>query len=121
MKTLILAAAILGLAAPAAFAAEGQGNPFHYDTIVGTSLARQAQAPDVGSAQYPNIVGRPGSNLPRLAAATLPTDGSEGAVQTANSLPIGAEEGTVTYVQAQSVNRWMTAHTQPPAIRTASR
>ena len=122
MKTLILAAAILGLgvAAPA-FAGEGQGDPFAYSTTAGTRLIRQAQAPDVGSAQYPNIVGRPGSNLPRLAGAILPTDGNEGVVQTANSLPRGAEEGTVTYAQAQSVNRWMMAHAQLVATRTASR
>lgn len=125
MKTLILAAAIFGIAAPGfappAAAAEGLGNPFPFETTAGTRLARQATAPDVGSSQYPDIIGRPGSNLPRLAAATLPANGSEGAVQTANSLPLGAEEGTVIYAQAQSVNRWMTAHTQPNTIRTASR
>ncbi len=38
--------------------------------------------------------------------ATLPVNGSEGAVQSPNSLPPGFANGTVPYMQAQSVNRW---------------
>ena len=38
--------------------------------------------------------------------ATLPENGSQGAVQSANSLPPGFATGTVPYMQAQSVNRW---------------
>jgi hypothetical protein len=122
MKTFIAAVAVLGLslAAPA-FAAEGNSEPFPNDMTVGTRVLRQAQAADVGSAQYPNVIGRPGSDLYGLAGDVLPSDGSEGAVQTANSLPRGAEEGTVTYAQAQSVNHWVLAHSQAVAIRTASR
>ncbi len=122
MKTILAAVALLGLSLAPALAAEGNGEPFPNNvTSAGTRIIRQAQAADVGSAQYPNVVGRPGSNLPLLAGDVLPTNGSEGVVQTANSLPRGFEEGTVTYAQAQSVNRWMLAHNQGALTRTASR
>ena len=122
MKTIIAAVAVLGLSFAPAFAAEGNSEPFpNNETTAGTRIIRQAQAADVGSAQYPNVVGRPGSNLSRLAGDVLPTNGSEGVVQTSNSLPRGFEEGTVTYAQAQSVNNWMLAHNQAGLTRTVSR
>ncbi len=37
---------------------------------------------------------------------TLPENGQNGPVQTANSLPRGFENGTAAYMTAQSVNRW---------------
>lgn len=43
------------------------------------------------------------------ADLVLPASGSEGAVQTAASLPIGASDGTVAYAQAQSVARYLAA------------
>lgn len=39
----------------------------------------------------------------------LPANGSEGAVQTAASLPSGFSDGTVAYAQAQSVARYLAA------------
>ncbi len=80
----------------------------------GTSLENpagsQAQFADTGSQAFPNVVGRVGSDLPSLAGNVLPTIGSQGAVQTANSLPAHFEEGTVAYAQANSVQNWMIAH-----------
>lgn len=116
MKTTILAAAaILSLGAAVlapAFAAEGNGEPFANVQFGVTRLTRPSYVQaDVGSAQYPNTVGRPGSNLSRLANGdVLPATGSEQPIQTANSLPMSFERGTVTYAQAQSVQNWMVAH-----------
>jgi hypothetical protein len=124
-KTTLLAAAILSLGASAltpAFAAEGNGNPFDTVQYGQTRLTRPAYAQaDVGQSQYPDVVGRPGSNLSTLANnQILPTEGSEQPVQTANSLPRGFEQGTVTYAQAQSINNWMVAHNSG-SMTTAAR
>lgn len=108
--TLLTAAALFGLALAPAMAGEGNGNPFpgNFGTL---TIARSLpQVADTGSQAYPDVTGRPGSDLPSLMAEVLPTNGSEGTVQTANSLPRDAEEGTVVYAQAQSVNAWMLAH-----------
>ena len=143
MKTIFLAAAVaasLGIAP--AFAGEGNGNPFPF-SAQGLNAAPQRFA-DTGSQAYPNVAGRPGadlrtpdgglqqfadtgsqaypdvsgrvgSDLPRLAGDVLPTNGSQGAVQTANSLPTRFEEGTVAYAQATRVRNWMVARAQRSA------
>ena len=108
--TLLAAVAILGLGLTPTFAAEGNGEPFANPVSIGTRLARPALTADTGSEQYPDVVGRPGANVSRLAGDVLPSNGSEGIVQTANSLPRGFEEGTVQYAQAKSMNAWMVAH-----------
>jgi len=125
MKHLILAAIVassLGLAP--AMAAEGGREPFpnNAGSVTGRMALVTPQVADTGSAAYPNVVGRPGSDLPQLAGDILPTNGSEGAVQTANSLPAGFEEGTVAYAQANSVRNWMLAHARrnAPAFASAS-
>ena len=111
-KTILTAAALLGLAFGPAFAAEGNGEPFRNNTRVGSvpHYVLGQQVADTGSERQPDLAGRPGSDLPALAGDVLPTNGSQAAVQTANSLPSGFEEGTVTFAQAQSVNGWMLAH-----------
>lgn len=106
MKKIFLAAAALMLAAPA-FAGEPLANQ-----ASGIILAAQQPAPDVGSQAYPDVAGRPGSNLTGLGGGLLPVTGSEGSVETANSLPRYAAEGTVTYTQAQSVQRYLVSKTR---------
>ncbi len=101
MKTMFFAAA-LTLAALPAFAQEGSGDPFVLGTP-GTTSYVTTQTADVGSSAYPNVIGRPGSNLSMLAGDILPVTGSEGPVQTANSLPVGFTNGTVTYAGARPV------------------
>lgn len=112
MKTMILAAIVassLGLAP--AMAGEGNGEPFpNYASATSYATRTAPQVADTGSSAYPNVAGRPGSDLPRLAGDVLPSNGSEGAVQTANSLPAHFEEGTVAYAQATSIHNWMVAH-----------
>ncbi len=111
--TLLAAAALLSLGTAAitpAFAGEGNGDPFPAASFSSTRVPHQA-ARDVGQSQYPNVVGRPGSNLTALAnEQVLPAPGNNQPVQTANSLPRGFDQGTVTYAQATSVQNWMVAH-----------
>ncbi len=117
MRTLFLAAAVafsLGLAP--AFAGEGNGEPFPNTAESFTARTTTSfQHADTGSNAYPNVAGRPGSDLPALAGDVLPANGSEGTVQTANSLPAHFEEGTVAYAQATRVRNWMVAHAQRSA------
>lgn len=109
MQKTFLAAAALLLATPA-FAAGPLAN-----RAPDVALATQQSTPDVGSQAYPNVAGRPGSNLTGLAGGLLPVTGSEGPVDTANSLPRHAAEGTVTFTQAQSVQRYLASKAQRSA------
>ncbi len=125
MKLTILAAvALMSLGLAPAMAGEGTGEPFPNNAgVVTTQTALTgSQLADTGSAAYPNFAGRPGSDLPHLAGNVLPTSGSEGAIQTANSLPAHFEEGTVAYAQANSVQNWMLAHAlrRTPAFAAVS-
>ena len=119
--TLLTAAALFGLALAPALAGEGNGNPFPGNFGTLTTTGTLPQVADTGSNAYPDITGRAGSDLPSLMAEVLPANGSEGAVQTANSLPRGAEEGTVAYAQARSVQAWMMAHSGHAAPAFAAR
>ncbi len=100
MKTILLAAiAVTALALPA-FAGEGNGEPFpNYTNGVTTTVT--SQRADVGSAAYPNVVGRPGSALVQFAGDIVPDTGSEQPIQTANSLPRGFERGLPVYAHLQ--------------------
>jgi hypothetical protein len=123
-KVTLFAAALLSLGAAAAtpaFAGEGNGNPFPAASFDVTRLPHQ-MARDVGQNQYPDVVGRPGSNLTALANdQVLPAPGNNQPVQTANSLPRGFEQGTVTYAQAMSVRNWMVAHNEAAPANYAAR
>ena len=112
MRTTLLAAvALFGLSLAPALAGEGNGDPFPGNFGTLTITQTLPQVADTGSAAYPDVTGRPGSDLPSLQAEVLPPNGNgQGAIQTANSLPRGAEEGTVAYAQARSVHAWMLAH-----------
>lgn len=116
MKTIILAASALALSMGAAMAGEGNYEPFP-NTAAGRFAVPAQAFNDTGSAGYIRTQ-RPVAALANDEA--LPQSGSEASVQTANSLPLGAEEGTVAYAQARSVQRWMLAHQGTP-FRVASR
>ena len=62
---------------------------------------------DVGSESYPGF--STGSAVPIVAGGILQPNGSEGIVQTANSLPPGFMNGTPQYEYAQSVQRYFAA------------
>lgn len=102
----LTALALTLLAAPAlapnAWAGEGNWEPFPFTSAPQVTSGAPVVA-DSGSEAFPSMTG----NTVRFSslAALLPSNGSDGAVQTAQSLPARADEGTVTYVQAQRVNQ----------------
>ncbi len=104
MKTTLIAvaAALSLLASTSAHAGEGNGEPFPFRTT--STVVAGVPTRDTGSERAPD----PASAYVTVAVGTgdiLPTSGSEGAVQTSNSLPRGALNATVAYVQAGSVRR----------------
>ncbi len=121
MKTTLLAAAALSLiTATTARAGEGNGEPFPFHAPgVTTYVPFATYAADTGSAAYPDLAGRSSQVVTAGNSDLLPTVGSEGAVQTANSLPHGFEDGTVALGQAQSVQRYLAQQQAVAQTRTA--
>jgi hypothetical protein len=66
-----------------------------------------------GSDSYPDFV--TSQAVPVIAGGILPTNGSEGPVQTANSLPPGFTDGTEAVMYAQSVQRTFAAQAERAA------
>ncbi len=105
MKTVLLAAAASALVTGVACAEDGgAGNPSRIRTPA-AALSRSFSFADTGSEAYPDFVSRPGQCL-ALGGAVLLSAGSEGAVQTAASLPTGFSDGTTATMQAQAVARY---------------
>ena len=101
-KSFLLAAALTLATAAAlpAMAGEGNGEPFPSRASgVTTQVARLA--PDVGSASYPNVYGRAGSNL-AASAGDVTGLSNESPVQSANSEPRGFTLGTMAFVSQPS-------------------
>lgn len=122
-KINLIAAAILALSAGTALAGEGAGNPFPFSAPNG-AVADVPVAVQQMTGQTPLLTKNPPNSVPYgwrdmttamrqyatapiMGGNVLPTNGSQGAVQTANSLPSGFEAGTVPYEQAQSVQRYL--------------
>jgi hypothetical protein len=110
MKTMLLAAAaVLSLPVGAALAASPYnvlGNPVPFSAPA-TSVVAAPPSSDTGSQAYQGSA--PGPALPVVEGTVLPTNGSDGIVQTANSLPPGFERGTAGLTQDQSVDRYLQA------------
>ncbi len=123
MKSMLLATALLTLSVGAAFAGEGNGNPFPFNAN-GPVTANIPLVAAEETGQTPMMFKMPPNSVSygRTAMATaighyrtvtattgevLPTNGSQGVVQTANSLPVGFENGTVAYEQYASVQRYL--------------
>lgn len=100
-RTLLAAAfVVLAFGAAPTFAAEG-GDPFASGPGGSvTAVQLRSVAADVGSEQEYDLAGRPGTGL-ALSAELLPVNGSEGIVQTANSVPPKFEDGTVQFAHAR--------------------
>ena len=117
MKTSFLAISALALMIGTAHAeSEGNGDPFP-NAAPRAVVANQVLS-DTGSETTPHY-GRAIAVLTQ--GDLLPTNGSEGAVQTANSLPTGAAEGTVAYAQARSMRQWVAARQGTNSIWMAAR
>ena len=118
MKTTLAAvAALCLLTATAAHAGEGNGEPFPFrGPGLMTTVVPRAFAADTGSDGYPDLDGRP-FWIETAGGSDVPVTGSEGVVQTVNSLPRGFEDGTVAYAQAQSVRRYLVQATRTAQAR----
>jgi hypothetical protein len=101
-KIMIVATVAALTLATTAFAGEGAGDPFPFRAP--TTPVTVTATRDVGSNQYPAF--NPALSTPELAQETLPENGQQGPVETANSLPKGFMDGTVAYMQAQRTDQW---------------
>lgn len=119
----LLAAAFVALAlgVTPAFAGEGRGDPFASASGGWTTAARlRSVAADVGAEQQYRTSGRPGTDL-LLSAELLPVNGSEGVVQTANSVPPKFTDGTVQFAQARNTEVPQAARPDRTAFAAARR
>lgn len=114
MKMLIAAAA-LSVIAGAAYAGEGEGNPFPYQApTTPFSLNGYKQAPGTSQNPYPFLV--PGQAV--AEEQVISPVGSAGEPQSANSLPRGFEDGTAVGATASHVTPSPTRTAQPAARNT---
>ena len=112
--TLIAAAALLALGTlPALAESEGGHDPFALATP-GITTTFGTAAADTGSNAYPDMTGRPGSAIAVYAGTLEPDTGTEQPVQTANSLPVGADVNGRAYAHLGTPDQGL-------AVRTASR
>ena len=118
MKTLIAAAALTLLAGAAM--AEGNGEPFPNTATNGRVISlTNYQRPNGGTYQNPYPFVAPG--VPMVQGQVLPTNGSAGAVQTVNSLPVGAEDGPAALATLNGHVTRATQLAQPGTIQAAPR
>jgi hypothetical protein len=104
-KSMTVAALALALSTGAAFAGEGNGEPFANDQP--RMVVANQVASDTGSENLPYY----GPGLSVLSQGKLvPGAGSEAPIQTANALPPRADQGTVAYAQAGSIRGWARVH-----------
>ena len=110
MKIVIFAAvAGLGLAMGTAFAGEGAGDPFPFRAPgVVTFTKGMAVLPGVATDPFPFRANGTVTTT-AMSEQTLPMNGSQDTVQTANSLPFGFENGTVAFARKESVEQYRAA------------
>ena len=107
MKKIVIAA-VSALALSGIVQARAESNGLaavERPATTGTILSSPALA-DTGSENYQGFAG---PSVPVMSGQVLPSNGSEGIVQTANSLPAGFMIGTPEYQYAQSVQRYFAA------------
>ena len=123
--TLLAAAAAFSLVAATGQAASGGGgrfgDPFPFRAPGVTVAVNPSAYADTGSIAYPDLAGRPSQVVTLGGSNGVPMTGSQGGVETANSLPRGFQEGTIAYAQERSVQRYLAQQTTraAQAIRTA--
>jgi hypothetical protein len=117
-KILIAAASLLVLSGIIQAQAESNGLAVvERPATTGTVLASPALR-DTGSETYQSFAGR---SVPVVPGQVLQPNGSEGIVQTANSLPRGFLLGTPEYNYAQSVQRYFAVRTAREMLASATR
>jgi hypothetical protein len=125
MKHLLLAASLLTVMAGAALAGEGNGDPFPF-AAAGAVVADVPTSPAQMTGQTPQMAKMPPNSVAygrREMAATLhqyvtapvtqgtllPSDGSQAALQSANSAPHGFQEGTAADARTDALQRYSAA------------
>jgi hypothetical protein len=107
MRILVAAVSLLALSGIRTADAESNGLAV-VERPASAAAVLSAPAPaDVGSDSYPGFASA--NAVPVTGGQVLPPNGSEGIVQTANSLPPGFAIGTPAYEYAQSVQRYFAA------------
>ena len=103
MKRMLIAAVSL-LALSGFEAARAESNDLAaVERPATTGVVLSAPSRAGGSEAYPDFAAA--QSVPVTAGGVLATNGSEGPVQSANSLPVGFANGTPAYEYAQSVQR----------------
>ena len=97
------AVSLLALPSIQSVYAESNGLAFVEQPARAASVLSAPAPWDVGSESYPAFARA--NAVPVVPGQVLPPNGSEGIVQTANSLPVGFANGTPAYEYAQSVRR----------------
>lgn len=104
--TLLVAAAAFSIVTAAAHAeSEGAGEPFPF-SVPGITTFNPRAYSDAVSENYVDLSSRPSQSAAASHLDAMPETGSEGTIQTANSLPRGFSDGTVAYAQARSMARF---------------
>jgi hypothetical protein len=133
---LFAAAATLSLATIPAYAGEGNYDPFPpargpLMAYVPTSVTQHTGLMPPIAKDPPNAI--PGGwprapasggvyqGTPVTSGGVLPSNGSEGIVQSASSLPPGFADGTLAYTQAQSVQRYLLVQERARTPKLATR
>ena len=111
MKVLIAAFSVPALSGIRGVYAESNGLAAVERPATAAAVLSAPTMVDVGSNAYPEFAAI--AAVPITAGQVLPPNGSEGAVQTANSLPVGFAVGTPAYEYAQSVQRYFAEQAVP--------
>jgi hypothetical protein len=108
MKSMLLAAvSVLALSSIGQARAESNGLAAVEPPQAAVPVLSSPPLGNTGSETYPSFA--EGGAVPVMSGQVLPPNGSEGAVQSANSLPPGFSAGTPAYDTAASVQRYFAA------------
>ncbi len=101
---IIIAVTVAALSLATTAFAESEGGTAQVFPVPTGTFSASVPLRDTGSQQY-QAYGA-GQTRAVFDNTVLPSLGQNGAVQTANSLPKGFEDGTPQFMEAQSINRW---------------
>jgi hypothetical protein len=116
-KILIVAASVLALSGVIQARAESNGLALVERPATTATVLASPALTDTGSEAYQSFAG---PSVPMVSGQVLQPNGSEGIVQTANSLPRGFLLGTPEYNYAQSVQRYFAVRTAREMLASAT-
>lgn len=119
MKNVLLAAAAALMITAAGDAAVAESNnPAAVETPQPARPVFGGSVAGGGSEAYPAFAAASSVLVTAGVEAVLPANGSEGAVQSAASLPRGFSDGTVAFTEVQSVRRYLAERDARPRLAT---